>query len=102
MAGAVAPAAHAADTQSVEVVVRYGDLDLSDARDARTLVRRIDRAARRACGGGAYLNSTRGVERAREYAAFNECRREAVRDALAELDAPQVRLAYQRFGQART
>jgi UrcA family protein len=102
MAGAVAPAAYAADPQSVEVMVRYGDLDLSDAHDARTLVGRIDRAARRACGGEAFLNSTRGIERTREQAAFDACRQEAVRDALAQLDAPQVLLAYQRFGETRT
>ncbi|MEW9856499.1 UrcA family protein [Novosphingobium sp. M1R2S20] len=48
-AAALATVATAAPVMAKDVLVHYGDLDLTSAKDQKTLARRIDRAARKAC-----------------------------------------------------
>ncbi|MEW9854767.1 UrcA family protein [Novosphingobium sp. M1R2S20] len=48
-AAALATVATAAPAMAKDVPVRHGDLDLTSAKDQKTLARRIDRAARKAC-----------------------------------------------------
>jgi UrcA family protein len=82
------------DRETVRVAVAFGDLDLSRPEDARVMAKRIDKAAARACGGdprlgpGPWLAASWAVE------AFEECHRDAVRAAVAQLGAPRVAEAY--------
>lgn len=48
-AAAIATLATAAPTLAKDVVVPYGDLDLSNPKDQTVFARRIHRAAKRAC-----------------------------------------------------
>ena len=50
MAAALAASVIATPAFAEGVSVKYSDLDLSNARDQQTLERRIDSAAREACG----------------------------------------------------
>ena len=100
--GLLASAAQAAEMDVTNIVVRYGDLDLTDAADARTLARRIDYAARRACGVHPRLHVDWPAARARLTEEFETCRSRAVDGALAQLDAPEVRLAYERLSARRS
>lgn len=95
--GLLTPAARATDMDTTSIVVRYGDLDLTHAADAHTLARRIDYAARRACGVHPRFHVDWPAARARLIEEFDSCRNEAVDGALAQLDAPEVRLAYERI-----
>jgi UrcA family protein len=70
---ALAPPASAADT----VTVRTSDLDLSSATGARTLLRRLERAADIVCDGAfarQYMATRRG---------FRECYRSTLSDAVS-------------------
>jgi UrcA family protein len=57
--------------ESVSVAVPYGDLDLTAAAGRKTLDERLERAARRVCGG---VSPVRNMAQMREWRA---CRAEA-------------------------
>ena len=67
-------------------VVHYGDLNLNVERDAKIMLQRIERAAKKACGGHATFSSYTGSLDG----TFEECRGKAVQRALKQLDAPLV------------
>jgi UrcA family protein len=71
-------------------VVHYGDLDLNVERDAKIMLQRIERAAKKACGGhptfSSYTGSLDGT--------FEECRDKAIQRALKQLGAPVVTRIY--------
>jgi UrcA family protein len=75
-------------TQSVEV--RVSDLDLDRSEDARVALRRFERAALRACGGGP--GTLRVVRR---LVAQSDCHREAVSQAVAAVASPTLNALYQ-------
>ena len=67
-------------------VVQYGDLNIETERDARIMLQRIERAAKRACGGHpAFSTYTGSLEH-----TFEECRSEAIQRAVAQLDSTMV------------
>lgn len=80
--------------ETTTVNVAYGDLDLGTDAGAQAMLARIEKAAKRACGTM--------PERDRFYrsnpefvaGAFRQCTRQAVRDAVAQLQAPLVSRAY--------
>lgn len=78
-----------------DVAVTYGDLDLEDARGARAMLRRLDRASRHACGGSPNISPFPGVTGLEVRAEFNACRASALSDAVGRLGAPLVTQAYQ-------
>jgi UrcA family protein len=71
--------------------VTYADLDLTSPRGAHLMLGRIDQAAVAVCGGG--RASLREVNQAVRRTA---CWRDALDDAVASLDAPQVTQAWRR------
>jgi UrcA family protein len=67
-------------------IVHYGDLNLNLEQDAKIMLQRIERAAKKACGGHAAVSSHTGsLER-----TFEECRSKAVQRAVNQLGAPLV------------
>jgi UrcA family protein len=76
-------------------VVHYGDLNLSDEQDAGIMLRRIEGAAKTACGGHATANSLTG---SMDHATFDECRAKAVERAVKQLSAPAVTRIYSEAG----
>jgi UrcA family protein len=71
-------------------VVYYGDLDIETEQDAKIMLQRIERAARKACGGHATFSSYTGaLDR-----TFEECRREAIHRAVKKLGASKVTRIY--------
>ena len=76
---------HGAVTASVTVA--YGDLDLSAARGANTMLTRIKSAARRVCGEYPQLGSLLTADEARDWRA---CQRRAVQEGVATLNSPAV------------
>jgi UrcA family protein len=70
--------------------VHYGDLNLSAEDDAKIMLQRIERAAKKACGGHATFGSYTHLSDH----AFEECRSEAVQRTVKQLDAPQVTRIY--------
>src|SRR5262249_28082976 len=86
-----------AETQDVVVQktgVSYRDLDLSKRADATTMLARIERAARHACGDNPLVLPHYDEAPAAVTKEFKRCVRDAVRRAVADLDAPLVTLAY--------
>jgi UrcA family protein len=83
---AAQPAANAPPTVSVA----YADLDLNQARDAATMLKRIQRAAADACrqAPGYVGNDTDTILR------VDSCYRQALARAVAGLDAPKVTAAF--------
>lgn len=75
--GATASAAAAQD-----MVVKYDDLDLTDAKAQKTLDQRIERAAREYCGAGRVVTGTRIVTSATACVASA---RNAARQQMASL-----------------
>jgi UrcA family protein len=71
-------------------VVRFGDLNLSIERDAKTMLRRIDQAAIAACGGWHPFGLSDGLIRK----DFEECHADAVAKAVVDLGAPLVTRVY--------
>ena len=103
---AAAPAlAHAASLggeQAPSVAVRYGDLDLSRAQDAKVLLARIDDAAMESCGATPFNDPL-------EYQVVRRsaCRNETMAKAVAEIGAPALKAAFETshamvMAQART
>ena len=71
-------------------VVYYGDLDLKTEQDAKVLLQRIERAAKKACGGhAAFSTYTGGLD-----PTFEACRDDAVQRAVKQLGAPLVTRIY--------
>jgi UrcA family protein len=71
-------------------VVYYGDLNLNSEQDAKIMLQRIERAAKKACGGHATFSSYTG---SLDH-TFEECRGNAVQRAVKELGAPLVTRIY--------
>jgi UrcA family protein len=66
--------------------VYYGDLNLYAEKDAKIMLQRIERAAKKACGGPAPFSAYTGsLDR-----AFEECRDQAVERAVKQLGVPEV------------
>jgi UrcA family protein len=68
-------------------VVHYGDLSLGSEQDAKTMLQRIERAAKTACGGHATSSSYTGSV---DHRTFEECRATAIERAVKQLGAPVV------------
>jgi UrcA family protein len=95
MLAALSFAAHA-DTSSPDKIVRggiavyYGDLNLETETDAKIMLKRVERAAKKACGGHATFSTYTGsLER-----TFEECRRETVQRTVNRLGSPMVTRLY--------
>lgn len=71
-------------------VVYYGDLNLNAEQDAKIMLQRIERAAKKACGGHATFSSYTG---SLDH-TFEECRSRAIQRALRQLGAPLVTSIY--------
>ena len=87
---AIAPAGADTNTITTMQAISYADLDLNDRADARTMLRRINHAARDMCGdrmGNMSVSERYGVR---------ACMREATREAVAELDHPMLTAVYER------
>jgi UrcA family protein len=95
MLAALSFGAHA-DTSSQPVkitgtsAVYYGDLNLNAEQDAKTMLERIEQAARKACGGHPTFNSITG----RLDSTFQDCRNEAVARTVEQLGAAMVTRIY--------
>jgi UrcA family protein len=71
-------------------VVYYGDLDLNAEEDAKTMLKRIEEAAKKACGGHATFSSITGsLDR-----TFEECRERSVQRTVIQLGATMVTRIY--------
>lgn len=95
MLGALSVRAHAdasspATTFQGRSVVHYGDLDIETEQDAKIMLQRIERAARKACGGHATFSSYTG---ALDH-TFEECRSAAVQRTVKQLGSPMVTRLY--------
>ena len=79
--------------------VAYGDLDLTTAAGADAMLRRLDRAASRACGGrpSRSANDPLSAAKSRD---FRHCKVSAIDVATLHLDAPLVRTAWLRRDEA--
>ncbi len=66
------------------VVVRSDDLDFTRPADAQILIERIKTAAVQVCGG------TPDYRHARQAAAFDRCRKAAIRRAVQDAHQPMV------------
>jgi UrcA family protein len=71
-------------------VVHYGDLNLNAEQDAKIMLQRIERAAKKACGGHATFSSYTG---SLEH-TFEECRSKAIQRAVSKLGSPLVTRIY--------
>jgi UrcA family protein len=65
-------------------LVDYSDLNLSREAGARELIRRLESAAWRACGGTPISNDYRA------WTAHRACTKNAMNDAVADIDQPLV------------
>jgi UrcA family protein len=84
--GAHADTSHSKTNVKARGVVFYGDLNLEIEKDARIMLQRIERAAKKACGGPAPFSAYTGsLDR-----AFEECRDQAVERAVKQLGVPEV------------
>jgi UrcA family protein len=70
--------------------VYYGDLNLHAEQDAKIMLQRIARAAKKACGGHATFSSYTGSLDG----TYEECRGRAIQQAVEELGAPLVTRIY--------
>jgi UrcA family protein len=70
--------------------VYYGDLNLNAEQDARIMLQRIERAAKKACGGHAAFSSYTG---SLDH-TFEECRERAIQRTVQHLGAPLVTRIY--------
>jgi UrcA family protein len=71
-------------------VAYYGDLNLNDEQDAKIMLQRIERAAKKACGGHPTFSSITGALDD----TFEECRGKAIQRAVKDLGAPLVMRIY--------
>jgi len=88
--GAISFGAHADTIQPATITGRsavyYGDLNLNAEQDAKTMLDRIEQAAKKACGGHRTFSSYTG----RLDDTFDDCRREAIARTVRQLSAPMV------------
>jgi UrcA family protein len=70
--------------------VYYGDLNIETEQDAKIMLQRIERAAKKACGGHPTFSAYTG---SLDF-TFEECRSEAVQRTLKQLGAPTVTRVY--------
>ena len=79
-------------TERVDMVVSYGDLNLTDPRDAAILLSRIDKAAELACGGRPWLadpfSETVSFSMRETY---RHCHDDAMARAVEKVGAPLVK-----------
>ena len=66
------------------VLVKYGDLDTRSPAGAQVLLRRIEAAAKTACGGEP------DVRQLSRWAGFEACRRSAVARAVVAIGSPML------------
>jgi UrcA family protein len=71
-------------------VVFYGDLKIDTDQDAKILLQRIERAAKKACGGHPTFSTYTG---SLDH-TFEECRCEAIQRTVKQLGAPLVTRIY--------
>jgi UrcA family protein len=71
-------------------VVYYGDLNIDTEQDAKLMLQRIERAAKKACGGHPTFSTYTG---ALDH-TFQECREEAIQRAVKQLGGPTVTRIY--------
>jgi UrcA family protein len=71
-------------------VVYYGDLNIDTEPDAKIILQRIERAAKKACGGHATFSSYTG---SLDH-TFEECRSDAIQRTVKQLGAPAVTRIY--------
>lgn len=71
-------------------VVNYADLHIETERDAKILLQRIERAAKKACGGQPTFSSYTG---SLDH-TFRECWAEATARTVKQLSAPMVTRSY--------
>jgi UrcA family protein len=71
-------------------VVYYGDLNIESEQDAKIILQRIERAAKKACGGHPTFSAyTGGLDR-----TFEECRGKTIQRTVKQLGAPTVTRIY--------
>jgi UrcA family protein len=80
--------AQAGPTGEPQLVVSYGDLDLSGKFGARVLISRLDVAASQVCGGAPVM---RDLERT---ALYRACKHQAMDNAVASVGSPTVSAIY--------
>jgi UrcA family protein len=89
-----AVAAHSAEsTDGItrrQLRVEIAGLNLRDDQDARELMQRIEKGARRACGGAPTFSTFTG----RLDGTFEECRETAVRKVIEQINSPLVNRIY--------
>jgi UrcA family protein len=71
-------------------VVYYGDLNIGTEQDAKIMLQRIERAAKKACGGHPTFSTYTG---SLDH-TFDECRSEAIQRTVKQLGAPMVTRIY--------
>jgi UrcA family protein len=71
-------------------VVYYGDLNIETEQDAKSMLQRIEQAAKKACGGHPTFSTyTGGLDH-----TFEECRGKAIQRTVKQLGAPMVTRIY--------
>ena len=83
-----------------QVRVDLKGLDLQNPADARTLLRRIEKAAYRACGGNPKFAWTYDWMPVRTVEVYERCREGAVRRAIDQIGAAQLAQTYEEQRQA--
>lgn len=81
-------ASNAADSKTVNTIVRYSDLNLTNPEGAKAMLKRIKHAARQVCEPA--------PEDALEYPDWRNCVAKATDGAVSRLNAPMVTAAYTR------
>ncbi|MDB5739266.1 MAG: hypothetical protein JWP16_306 [Alphaproteobacteria bacterium] len=84
----------AAQAAAYQVVVHYGDLKLSNAAGAQSLLSRLKAAARQACGGTPVRGELRNM------IAYQGCLRGSLDLAVATVAAPEVSALYHELDHA--
>jgi UrcA family protein len=83
-----------------QVRVDMKGLDLQNTADARTLLKRIEKAAWRACGGNPKFASTYDGMPVKTVEVYGRCREGAVRRAIDRIGAAQLAQIYEEQRQA--
>lgn len=96
-AHAQGPQSYGDDRSTQTVAVHYGDLDLSQPRDAVRVIDRLDRASLEACGASEFSYS--------EYRASvrdSECYRASMQQGVAATNSPVVASLYNHRSETTT
>jgi UrcA family protein len=83
-----APTAFAADQNTVSTIVKFSDLNLASQEGAKTLLHRINHAARVVCEPEPNFSSTGEVN------DWRNCIANATSEAVSRLDSPMVTAQY--------